>query len=413
MIFPGKEGVPRRTPPACLGVKLRRLPLGHYGVTNCGIGRRLHRLDLLLKRFHLLPFNLPLRGAVAQADFMLLGLQTENLEIVFAARIQNGSYARAPRRLFLITVEFPFTFFDLRDVAEAFDAFGQFHEGAEIGGPGDFAFQNVADFMAGEPIGPNILHLLDAERKPAVLRVHLQHFRFDGIALLEFFAGMLDALGPTDIADVNQAFHAFFDFHKCAKIGKIANAAIDDGADRIFFRSGVPGIGHGLFQSEGNAALVGLYFEHGHFDFVPDLSHFRGVLRTFRPAHLADVHETFDSRFDLDKRAVVRYANDFPLCARAYRKTLGNGGPGIRQKLLAAQRDALLVLIKFQDLDFDLITRLNDGGWMRHASPNQIADVKQPVNPAEIYENAIVRYVFNAAGHHGIFRQRRHQRIAF
>src|ERR1700722_15669124 len=215
---------------------------------------------------------------------------------------------------------------------------------------------------------------------------------------------MLDALGPTDIADVDQTFHALFDFHKRAKIGKIANAAINDGADRIFLRGSVPGVGHGLLQPEGNSTLIGLYFEHGHVDFIPNLYHLRGVLGAFRPAHLADVHEPFDPGFDLNKSSVVRHANEFAFCARSHSEALGNGSPGIRQKLLAAQRDALLVFVKFQDLDFDFITRLNDGGRMRHASPNQIADVKQSVYAAEIYENAVVRYVFNAAGHDRILR---------
>src|ERR1700735_1235485 len=49
---------------------------------------------------------------------------------------------------------------------------------------------------------------------------------------------------------------------------------------------------------------------------------------------------------------------------------------------------------------------------MRHASPNEIADVEKPVHTAEINEHAIVGYVFYSAGNYRAFRQGRHQFIA-
>src|SRR5260370_33632926 len=107
---------------------------------------------------------------------------------------------------------------------------------------------------------------------------------------------MLDALGPAHVADVDQAFHALFDFDERAEIGEVADAAIDDGAHWIFFRGGIPGVGKRLLQSQGNAALIGLYFQSHHGYFVALLTDLRRMFDALRPAHFADVHQAIHSR---------------------------------------------------------------------------------------------------------------------
>ena len=49
---------------------------------------------------------------------------------------------------------------------------------------------------------------------------------------------------------------------------------------------------------------------------------------------------------------------------------------------------------------------------MRHASPHQVADVQQPVHPAQVHKYAVVRDVFHFAGNDSAFGQRAHQRVA-
>src|SRR5271154_5781041 len=142
---------------------------------------------------------------------------------------------------------------------------------------------------------------------------------------------MLDALGPADIADVNQAFHALFDFDERAKVGEVANASSDDRADGIFFRGGVPWIGESLLEAQGNAALIRFYFEDDHINVVAGLHDFRRMLGALRPAHFTDVDEAFDAGFDLNEGAVIGDADDFTLYAGADRKTLRHGSPRIGQ----------------------------------------------------------------------------------
>src|ERR1700733_3677157 len=100
---------------------------------------------------------------------------------------------------------------------------------------------------------------------------------------------MLQALGPTDIADVYQTFHALFNFDEGAEIGKVANTAIDERADGIFLGGGIPRVGHGLFQTKRDPALIRLHFQYGYFYFVAGLHHFRRMLAALRPTNPAAV----------------------------------------------------------------------------------------------------------------------------
>src|ERR1700685_3430572 len=119
-------------------------------------------------------------------------------------------------------------------MAEPFDPLGQFHKRSEIRCARDLSFRYFTDLVFREPVRPDISYLLDAERKPAILRVYLQNLGLDGIALFEFFAGMLEALRPANVADVYQTFHALFYFEKSAKISKIENTAVYAYAYQIF-----------------------------------------------------------------------------------------------------------------------------------------------------------------------------------
>src|ERR1700722_4893628 len=346
-----------------------RLQFGLDCVTN-GRGRRRFRRtsDGGLKRFNFLALDLLLCRPIAEAYLVLFGFETQNLEIVFIAGGQNGGYARTAGSFGLrggvaatfVAVALRATFFNLGNVAEPFNPFSKFDERTEIGGAGDFAFDDFTDFVASEPVGPDIFDLLDAERQPAVLGIDLEHLGFDRVTLLEFLAGMLDPFGPTDVADVNQAFHALFDFYEGAKICQIANAPRDNRSDRVFFGRGTPGISEGLLQPERNTALLGFYFENDHVDFVAGLHHLRRMLGALGPAHFADVHQAFDAGLNLNESSVVSDTHNFPLHPRANRKTFGNCGPGIGQKLFTPERNALLVFVEFQNLNFQVIAGFHD-----------------------------------------------------
>src|SRR3954468_19655832 len=98
-----------------------------------------------------------------------------------------------------------------------------------------------------------------------------------------------------------------------------------------------------------------------------------------RPAHLADVHEAFDARLELDERAVVRDADDLARDARADRILLGDVLPRVALELLETEADTLARPVDVEHLDLELRTDGNQLGRMRDAAPRHVGDVQQAV----------------------------------
>ncbi len=96
---------------------------------------------------------------------------------------------------------------------------------------------HVVDAMLREEGLPYIgLQLLDTERKTPMFRFDSEHHGPHFVALLHDFGGMLDALGPAHIADMDQTVDAVFDFNKSAKFRQVADAPLDDAAGRVALR---------------------------------------------------------------------------------------------------------------------------------------------------------------------------------
>src|SRR5579872_5727161 len=107
------------------------------------------------------------------------------------------------------------------------------------------------------------------------------------------------------------------------------------------------------------------------------------------------MHQSLHASLDVHKRSVVRQAYDFPTQVRTHREALWNSHPRIRKQLLTPQRNTHLLFIKLQDLHLNFLARGNSFGGMRDSSPDEIADVQQPVKAAQIDEDSILRDVFH------------------
>src|SRR5208282_3385137 len=178
---------------------------------------------------------------------------------------------------------------DLCIVAESFDVIAKLDERAEGGDARDFPLHDLADLVLLEPLAPDVVHLLDAERDAAIIRIDLQDLGGDRFALFENFMRVLDALRPAYVADVHQTVKAFFDFNESAELRDVADFAGDDSAHGIFFRHEQPGIGQRLLDAQRNAAITGLDVQNHDVDFFADFGDLRGMLGFFGPAHLSDV----------------------------------------------------------------------------------------------------------------------------
>src|SRR5467141_3146531 len=167
--------------------QLTRRQFGLQRVPNRRRRRGLRRRAIL---FNLLALDLLHRRAVAQSDAPRLRADLDDLEIVFLARL------------------------DLRVMAERFDVFAQFDERAERGDARNFALYDLPDLVLFEPVAPDVVDLLDAQRYAAVLRVGLQHLGGNVFALLEHLVRILDAARPAYVSDVHQTVKAILDLHE-------------------------------------------------------------------------------------------------------------------------------------------------------------------------------------------------------
>src|SRR5260370_17036968 len=93
-------------------------------------------------------------------------------------------------------------------MAKRLDVFPQFDERAERGDTRNLAFHDLPDLVLFEPVAPNVVDLLDAQRHPAVLRIDLEHLGGNVFALLEYFVRVLHAPGPPYVSDSHQPSQA-------------------------------------------------------------------------------------------------------------------------------------------------------------------------------------------------------------
>src|SRR4051812_43291304 len=338
-----------------------------------------------------------LERADAQADLPLGRDQLDDLHLVALAHLEIELAVLALLRRVV----------ELRHVDQTFDPFRQLDERAEVRHPDDLAFDRVADVMLLEELVPDIgLELLQAQRQALVLGVDVEHHRLDAVALLQRFRGVLQALAPRHVGDVDQAVDALFDFDERTELGQVADLAGDRRADRVLLGQLVPRVALDLLQAERDAPRPRIHAQHHRLDGVADVENLRGVLDALAPRHLADVDQAFDARLELDERAVVGEADDLAREARADRVALDHVRPRIVVQLLVAEGDALgrRIVLEHDHVDF-----LVDGEQlrgMRDASPRHVRDVEESVDAAQVDERAVVGDVLDDAAEDLAFGER-------
>src|SRR5579863_5732542 len=226
-----------------VGVRPLALVFPVHQITERGGGAGYRRLVRLVAA-RIVPRLLPGTGAFAgrvigfvsagtrtqaEADLFFLDVDLDDLEVVFQTLLERG-----------VAID---RIAGFGDVAKTLDALGNFNERAELRGAQNLAVDHVAHAVRGEEALPDIgLQLLDAQREAAILRLNAENHGLDLFSLLHDFRGMLDALGPAQVRDMDEAVDAIFDFDEGAEVGEIAHAAFDDCAHGIFFDQAFPGI---------------------------------------------------------------------------------------------------------------------------------------------------------------------------
>src|SRR5216684_1194903 len=216
---------------------------------------------------------------------------------------------------------------------------------------------------------------------------------------------MLYALGPAQIADVDQAVDTLFDLDKRAEVGEVADPAFNGRADGILVMERVPGIRSKLTHAQGNTPLLRIDAQHHAINLIAHVDQLGGMLDALGPRHLADVYQAFDSLLQFHERAVVGDADDASTDMRAYGIAVGRIQPRVGCELLESQRDPLLVLVELQHFYLDLVADVDQVAGMGQTSPRHIGDVQQAVDSAQVHESAVLGQILHHSGQHCAFFQ--------
>ena len=208
---------------------------------------------------------------------------------------------------------------------------------------------------------PGILEeLLHAQRDAAVGGVDAENHGVDLVAGLDQLGGVLEALGPGHLREVNQAFDALLELDERAVVGDRKNAAVNLGADGIALGGVEPRIGRQLLEAERDALLFFVELEHLDLDLVADVDQVAGMGEA-SPAHVGDVQQAVDAA-EVDERAVVGEVLDGAGEDRALVEVL-HGGRALGvllffEDLLAADHDVAALLVELDDADFNLLAEV-------------------------------------------------------
>ena len=309
-------------------------------------------------------FGCPLSTFEAQADLAIFGVHAENLDFDLLTEFDD-----------FLGIDFFIR--QLADVQQPFEVLFEFHKHAEVGDLGDLAVDDLAgEIVLGNLAQPGVFgELLEAEGHAHLLFVDREDHALKLFALFEQFRRVADFARPAQVAHMQQTVDAFFDFHKRAEVGHVADRARDDGSGGVLFFDDGPRVHFRLLHAERNFLLVFVDVEDNHVDFVGDGDQFVGVVDAACPGHLGDVDEAFQPFFELDERTIAGDVDNRALDAFAHGVFAGDVVPGAFGFLLETERDFFFFVVDRQDHDFDLVVDLHQLGRVVDPAPAHVGDV--------------------------------------
>ena len=189
-------------------------------------------------------------------------------------------------------------------VHHAVDAIFQFDERTVVGEVAHLAADASAHGVVVADLFPRIgFELADAERDLLFFLVEVEDDRVDFLADLEDVRRLLDALGPGEFGDVDEAFDAAFDLDERTVGDEVDDLAVDLLADGVALLDAFPRIGLGLLKAEGDAFALAVDFDHHDGDFFAHLDDFARVADA-APAHVGHVQQAVET-VEVHESAVV------------------------------------------------------------------------------------------------------------
>src|SRR5690606_24995641 len=277
-----------------------------------------------------------------------------------------------------------------------FDIVGQSDDGAFSVNFFHDAFNDGAFVVLLNVLGERIVfQLLDTQGDTLALWVNRQDDGVQLVALLEATYGFFAHFVPGDVGQVNQTVDAAVQTNEDTEIGDRLDGAGDLVALVELAREVFPWVRLALLDAQGDTTTLFVDVQNHDFHFVADLYDFRRVDVLVGPVHFGNVHQTFDTLFQLGEAAVVGEAGAAGHDAGVFRVTGLDGNPWVFAQLLQTQGDAVALAVELQHLDVDLVANVDDLGRMLDALPGHVGDVQQAVHAAQVDECAVVGEVLD------------------
>ena len=185
-------------------------------------------------------FFVPASLLAGEANLAFSAVNSQHTNFDFVANFDNFFWA------------FHFVVGQFADVQQAFQAWFQLDEYAEVGELGDFALDGVARFVAIWDIGfPWILtHLLETQGDSLAVLIYMKDLAADLLALLEHFVWMTDLAGPRHVGDMQKAVDSFFDFDEGPIVGQVANHTFHQGGRGVLLSHLIPWVELSLLHAQ-------------------------------------------------------------------------------------------------------------------------------------------------------------------
>src|SRR3954470_7040617 len=243
------------------------------------------------------------------------------------------------------------------DVDQSVDAVFDLDERTELGEVADLAFDSRADGVFIMQLLPRVGgELLHAERDAALGRIHVEHHGLDLVANVDDLRGVLHALRPGHLADVDEAFDALLELDERTVVGGGDDASFNVRADGITIHSVEPRIGRELLEPERDALLFVVVLQNFYLDLVANVDQV-ARMREASPAHVGDVEQAIEAA-EVDERAVVGKVLDGAVHDGALLQVLEGLGAKLGlllvQNLFARNHDVAALLVEFYDAYFQL-----------------------------------------------------------
>src|SRR5712664_1078081 len=247
---------------------------------------------------------------------------------------------------------------DVGHVHQAVDALLHADEDAEVGDVADLAADDRPDRVLLLEQRPRVgLDLLHAQADALRLAVDVEDDRRHLIADGHHLRGVLDALRPAHLADVDEALDPGLHLDEGAVVGERDHLAGDARARRELLRRVCPGVLLDLLETQADALGGRIELEHDDPQLVADVEHLAGVPDA-SPGHVGDVQEAVDPA-QVDESAVVGEVLDDAGEDRAFLELL----EGVLLQLLAllleedaaGEHDVAALIVELDDLELVLL----------------------------------------------------------